>query len=176
MTLVRIALHLAQECDPDWWAWAQTWQPRPEPNAVIQSTVSDDHIQHSWINDGAPVSVSWKDRELLDTIKNKTAVSVAGPLLWRMARMASDHGELDELIRQVVAKETGASLEFVPFVRKGQELAARMDAEVASKAKKQSKLVTILVDRHGTLIKVPLTDSRVCALLDRFLRRHLWTT
>lgn len=175
MTLARIALHLAQDCDPDWWNWTQTWEPKPGQTAMLQPTVVDDCLQCSWMENDTPVAVSWNERDLLETLKTKTDASIAGPLLWRMARMASDPGELDDLIRQVVIKETGVSPEPVPFVRKGLELVSRMDAEIASKAK-PSKLVTVLVDQHGTLIKLPLTDSRIRALLDRFLRRHLWTT
>jgi hypothetical protein len=174
MTLARIVLQLAQEREPEWLAWLQTWPKKPSQYSLLQVVVVDDCLQCSWRENDVPVEVSWKERELLGVLKNDTGADIAGPLLWRMARMASGPWELDALLRQVVVKETGLPLEPVPFVRRGLEVTSRMDAEVASKGK-PSQLVTVLVDQHGTLIKLPLTDPRIRALLDRFLRRCLWT-
>lgn len=174
MTLARVALQLIQEQDPDWYAWMRTWVPQPKPGVLVDTVVVDDALQCHWLDDATPVEVIWKERELLEALKTKTEPSLAAALLWRLARVVSDPDELDSLIRQVVVKETGLTPEPVPFVRKGLLITSRMDAAVAEKAK-PSQLVNVTVDQHGTLIKLMLTDSRIRALLDRFLRRHLWT-
>lgn len=172
MTLTRVALQLVQDFDPTWWAWMQTWERKPEPGAFVDATALDDTLRCCWTVGSVPVEVIWKDRDLLDKLKSGTA-EIAGPLLWRMARVTSEPGELDALMRQLVCKETGLVLEPTPFVRKGTVIASRMDTSIASGAKKSS-FVTVMVDQHGTLVKMLLTEPHVRALLDRFLRRYLY--
>jgi hypothetical protein len=174
VTLVRVAQYLLQDHDPDWQAWMQTWETRPTKAAIVEALVINDTLQCSWVNGESPVEVNWNERALLEALKTKTPAEIAGPLLWTLARIVGESGELDALIRQVAAKETGLVPEPVPFVRRGLVIASRMGAGLADKAK-SSPLVSVTTDQHGTLIKLALTDPRIRALLDRFLRRYLWT-